>query len=307
MSDLTAPAPVPAGPMPFTRLLDEAMRLVRRHFRAIYVPMMIPFALLAAGMGAIQAMLMKNATNGAAPMEQLALTCGILVLYLPLIFLLMIGIMAIQKAAIDAAAGRPVDVKGAWGFAFRPPVLGTLLLQGLAYFGAALACFIPILYVAPLLSLVAPAMVVEGVYGGRALSRSAELTRYNPQNRFFETPLVKAFGLMVVTAVISYALVLLVVIPFKLPQIIDTVRQAASGQEPEVTKWYWTEIPSQIFQVLASVAVYIYSSFGYALLFFDARSRKEGSDLATEIDTVFGAGGPGGMSGPGTPAGEPGS
>ena len=298
MSDLTASPPIPPQPMPFTRLLDEAMRLVRRHFRAIYVPMMIPFSLLAVGMGALQAVLMKTTANETAPMEQLAVTCGFVALYLPLTFLLMIGITAIQKAAVDATAGRPIDIKEAWRFAVRLPVLGTLILQGLIFFGATLACIVPIFYVLPLLSLVTPAMAVESVYGGKALSRSADLTRYNPYNRSLETPLVKALGLMFVTAVISYALILLVVLPFKIPQIIATVRQVASGQEPQVATWYWTEIPAQILQILASVGVYIYSSFGYALLYFDTRSRKEGSDLAAEINTVFG---------PRMPAGEPGS
>ena len=64
-----------------------------------------------------------------------------------------------------------------------------------------------------------------------------------------------------------------------------------------MAKWIWLQIPSQILQMLVTVAVYSYSSFGFALLFFDARGRKEGSDLATEINSVFGPSGP--------PAGEP--
>jgi hypothetical protein len=306
MNDLTAPPPlppppVPARPMPFTRLLDEAMRLVRRNFRAMFPSVAIPLALMAAISGALQAMLMQSLTGDIASLGQPAFTCGTYLVVLLQVFVMGVGFVALQKAAVDATTGRPIDMKGSWRFAVQPPVLGTLLLLGLAIFGSALACVIPVFYVAPLLSLVTPIMAAENVFGGKALSRSADLTRYNPQNRFLETPLVKALGLMLVTAVISYAIAFVVVLPFQIPMYIDIFRQAAAGEEPGtgvMAKWFWIQIPSQILQMLATTAVYTYSSFGYALLFFDARNRKEGSDLAAEINTVFG--------GPGTPAGEPG-
>jgi hypothetical protein len=308
MTETTAPPPVPAGPMPFTRLLDEAMRLVRRHFRAMYPSVAIPLALLAAVTGVLQALLMQSMTGDIGSLGQPAFTCGTYIVVLIQVFVMAVGFVALQKAAVDVTSGRPIDMKGSWRFAIQPPVLGTLMLQGLAFIGATLACFVPLLYVAPLLSLVGPIMAAENVFGGKALSRSAELTRYNPQNRFVETPLVKALGLMVVTLVISYALAFVVVLPFQIPMWLDLFKQAASGEEPgmgAMAKWFWIQIPSQILQMLATTAVYTYSSFGYALLFFDARNRKEGSDLAAEINTVFGPSGQGGPSGPRTPAGEP--
>jgi len=210
-----------------------------------------------------------------------------------------IGMIALQKAAVDIVAGRPVDMKTSWRFAVQPAVLGTLTLLALATIGSAVLCFFPVLYVAPLLSLATPIMAAENLFGPKALSRSAELTRYNPENRFFETPLVKALGLMIVIVMMSYAVAFIVVLPFQIPMYFDIIRKAASGQEPTVgamSKWIWLQVPSQILQMLATVAVYIYSAFGYALLFFDARNRKEGSDLAAQINSVFG---------PGTTAGEP--
>lgn len=309
MTETTAPPPVPAGPMPFTRLLDEAMRRVRRHFRAMYPSVAIPLTLMAAVTGVLQALLMQNMLGDAGAPEQPAFSCGTAFVGLLQGFVAAVGMVALQKAAVDVTAGRPIDMKESWRFAIQLPALGTLLLLGLAFIGAALACIVPIFYVAPLLSLVIPIMAAENVFGVKALSRSSELTRYNPQNRFLETPLVKALGLMVVTAVISYAVALVVVLPFQIPMYIDIFRQAASGEDPStgmMAKWFWIQIPSQILQMLTTVAVYTYSSFAYALLFFDARNRKEGSDLAAEINTVFGSGGQGGPSGPRTPAGEPG-
>lgn len=296
MNDLTSLDPL--GPMPFTRLLDEAMRLMRRHFRAMFPPVAIPLTLIAAVSGVLQALLMQQVTADAGSFGQPGVTCGTYAVILVLAFITAIGFVALQKAAVDATQGQPIDMKASWRFAVQPAVLVTLILVGLAIIGSALACVLPVFFVAPLLSLVGPIMAAENITGTKALSRSSELTRYNPQNRFFETPLVKALGLMIVTAVISYAMAFVVVLPFQIPMYIDIFRQAASGQEPEVTKWFWLQVPSQILQMLATVAVYTYSSFAYSLLFFDARNRKEGSDLAAKINTVFG---------PGTPAGEPGS
>ena len=42
---MSAPA-IPAEPIPFRVLLDEAMRPTRRHFGRIYLPVAIPLALL---------------------------------------------------------------------------------------------------------------------------------------------------------------------------------------------------------------------------------------------------------------------
>ncbi len=302
MNDLTPLDPLLARPMPFTRLLDEAMRLVRRHFRAMFPSVAIPLGLLAAVTGAFQALLVPGLMDGSerVSLGQLGFGCVTYFLVFLQMFIMLIGFTALQKAAMEAMAGRPVDMKAAWRFAIQLPVLGTLFLVGLAYIGAAIACVVPLLYVAPLLSLVGPIMAAEGVFGGRALSRSSELTRYNPQNRFLETPLVKALGLLVVTAVISYAVAFVVVLPFQIPMYIDIFRKAAAGEEAAtmsvMSKWLWIQIPSQILQMLSTVAVYTYSSFAFGLLFLDARGRKEGTDLATEINTVFG---------PGSPAGEP--
>lgn len=295
MTDLTARAPVRSGPMPFMMLLDEAMRRTRRHFRAIFPAVAIPFALLAAVTGVLQALWFQSLTSEAGRLTRppvwsvetilLGLLQGVVV---------GIGMVALQKAAVDATAGRPVDMKEAWRFAVRGPVLGTLFLQFLAVLASALACFFPVLYVAPLLSLVMVVMVEEKIFGTDALSRSAELTRYNPQGGFVESPIVKALILMLVTVVISALTAMLVALPFQIPMFISLFRDTTAGKDPamameSMSKWIWLQIPAQILQMMTRAAVYLYSAFGYALLFFDTRSRKEGSDLAAEIRTVFGA------------------
>ena len=46
-------------------------------------------------------------------------------------------------------------------------------------------------------------------------------------------------------------------------------------------------MPAQFLSSLVRTAVYLYIGFGIALLFFDVRGRREGSDLRAEIDAVF--------------------
>lgn len=294
MTDPMARPGLQPGRMPFTVLLDEAMRRTRRHFGTIFPAVALPLALVAALTVVLQALWMRTMPSADDVASMLLWSFKAMLLGIGQGIVMGIGLLALQKAAVDATAGRPVDMKEAWLFAVRPPVMGTFLLYGLAVFASLMVCFFPFLYVAPMLSLVSVVMAEEKIFGAAALSRSAALTRYNPQKDFFTTPLVKALALMLVTIVISYAVAFLVVLPLQLPMLISMFKNIAAGKDPATTldmsKRLWTQVPSQILQVLTTSAVYLYSSFGYALLFFDARSRKEGSDVAAEIRTVFGSG-----------------
>jgi hypothetical protein len=287
--------PARTGLLPFTLLIDEAMKLMRRHFKVMFPAVAAPLAVAAAATAVFQALMLKNITTEISPAGMPTFSLGSIVMGLLQMFILIVGMIALQKAAVEATAGRPVDMRAAWRFALRPTVLGTLILQGLAVVASVFACCVGVLYVAPLLALTGPAMADEGVVGPTALSRSATLTRYNPRGNFLETPQVKALGLMLITALISYTMSAVVTIPFQLPMYLDMFRDIAAGNEPNLagmSQWAWLQIPAQVLNMVATIAVATYSSFAYALLFFDTRARKEGSDLAGEIHAVFGPGAP---------------
>ena len=291
MNEPLTAAPARTGPLPFSRLLDEAMRRARRHIRAMYLPVALPLALLAAVAGVVQTLGMQRLLREAAgAAEPPTFSFATILPGLALGLMVALSLIALQKAAVDALLERPIDMKEAWRFALRPRVIGTFVLQGLAILAATLACVVPALYVIPLVSLVPTIMVVEGLFGGNALSRSAALTRYNPGGSFSTSPLLKALGLMLVTAMISYSATAIVTLPFQIPMMIGMFREIATGQEPTatMTKFFWYQVPVQVLQTGVTVAVYTFASFGYALLFFDLKNRKEGSDLAAEIDAVFG-------------------
>jgi MFS family permease len=275
--------------MPITLLLDEALRQTRAHFRAIFPAVGLPVALITTVFAVFQAFSIQSLMTGGNPMTmmwspQILLSAVALGIFAALAY------VAGQVAALDALAGRPVDMKRAWAFAVRPAVWGTCLLSGLIIIISFVLCILPVFYVAPLLSFVVPAMVEEGRFGWKALARSAELARFNPSGGLQESPIVKLLLLMLVTTLLSYVAGIVVALPFQLPMFIDLFRKAMSGQE-DVTgvmaRWVWLQIPAQFLSALARMAIYIYSAFGTALLYSDVRGRKEGIDLRPEIDALF--------------------
>ena len=283
---------VQPAPMPFRFLIDEAVRYARRHFRSIYPVVAIPVALLAAVVAAFQALWFSRLTGSVESANPLDLAggCATIVVAMVLGIVMGFGYAALHVAAIDVVSGRPVDMRRAWAYPFRLAVLGTNILAGLAITAAFILCILPGFYVLPLLSFVLPVMVTESRFGGDALTRSAELTKWSPTGRIMDSALVKALLLLVLLMALSYVLGAMIAIPFQLPMYIDMFRNAAAGQEPSLERmgmWMWLQVPAQFLSALVSVALYLYMSFCTALLFADTRGRKEGTDLRTAFDQVF--------------------
>jgi hypothetical protein len=304
--------------MPFTVLLDQAMREARRYGRVILPSVALPAAFLSSLMVVFQVRYM-TALSGAQsnPMQVLAPACSFMAVVCAVVLLLVLAYTAMQVAVVDAAAGRPVDMKRAWRFAVELRVIGTLILVGLAAGALFLVCCIPVglvvvagaiaspvlavllgivggilalvafLFLTTMWSFVTPVMADEGLFFGDAMRRSFHLVRFNPQRRLFSArPMWKLLALLIVGAVISYIVQFLVSLPFSIPVWIQTFTNVAKGKEPDLGGWLWLQVPGQFLGALAATAVYLYTSFGIALLFFDTRGRKEGTDLAAAIDAL---------------------
>lgn len=285
------PVAGPPGPRPFRILLDEAIRLWRQHFRAIYWPVALPIALVATLISALQALWFGRFMEDLGTAQPTLFSPSVLLMSFAYMLLMVVAYNAMQVAVVDALAGRPVDMGRAWRFTLQLRVLGTLVILYVCIIGSFLCCILPGLYVGPLLAFVPQTMIEEGRFGAGALSRSAELTRYNPSRQLAESPMVKIFLLFLVGIMISYVIAILVALPFQIPMYVDIFRQAASGEDAMLERmpfYLWLQVPAQFLNALASTAVYLYLSCGTALLFFDTRGRKEGIDLRAAIDTVFG-------------------
>lgn len=276
------------GPMPFRLLIDEALRQARRHFRVLYLPVAIPVAVSSTLVAVAQALWFSRLTVSPAAF---GMTPGIYLLALINLGLLMVAFMVLLTGAMDALTGQPIDMRRAWSFALRGRILGTLLLCYLGAIASLFCCCLPALFVVPLLSFVPPVLVAEGRSGFDGISRSSELNLYLPHGGgFFDRPLFKVLLFLLVGLLISYAVGLLVALPFQLPMWIDMFRKAASGEDTlqGMSRWIWLQVPAQFLNALVSTAIYLYIAFGVSLLYFDTRGRKEGSDLRSEIDSVFG-------------------
>jgi hypothetical protein len=302
--------PFRPAPMPFLVLLDEAMRRVRSHLRAIFPAVAVPVAVLATLVQAVQILNLRGVLTreGGVGSVSLLWTPWVLLGSLLLLIVSALAYLAGQVAALDALNGRPIDMGRAWNFASRLPVWGTLLLSGLATLASLVLCVVPVFYVAPLLSFTLPVMVEEGVFGVAALSRSAELARFNPSRRLTESPIVKILVLMLVTSLIGWLAGLLVALPFQAPMFIDIFRHAMSGDQDvqsAMSRWIWLQVPGGFLSILVRMAVYLYTAFGLGMLFLDVRGRKEGSDLRSQIDAVFGGPPPPPLPLSSSPPGEP--
>jgi hypothetical protein len=284
----------PPGPLPFRVLLDEALRQARRHFRAIYPGVAIPVTVLATAVATAQAVWFSRLKEDLGSLKTPFLDPG----YLGLLFiyglLMMIAYNTMQVAAIAAVAGRPIDLRRAWRFTVQGRVFWTLILWYAITLASLVCCCLPTLVVGPLLVLVPAVMADEGRFGVQAVSRSSQLTWHFPRDRWWESPLVKAFLLLLVGVILAYLTALIVSLPFQVPMYIDMFRKAAAGEDiaQGMSTWVWLQVPAQFLSSLASTAVYLYVCFGVALLFYDIRGRREGSDLRAAIDSAFPAAGP---------------
>jgi len=119
------------------------------------------------------------------------------------------------------------------------------------------------------------------------------------------SPLVKILALMTVVQVISLLATAVLQLPLGLVRIVVFVRKAASGED--LPGWFssflWLQVPLSCLASLIMSAVYLYSSFATALLFFDLRARREGDDLRLAIAGMTGA--PSAASVPSNPSALP--
>src|SRR5258708_7437473 len=237
----------------------------------IYPPIAIPAAVLAGLVAAAQIVWQPSQTMAAAdPWQSLVRVYALLAALLPYMLVVAVLYAAMTVAAVDAVAGRAVDVRRALRFVVRPRVLLTQLavffLEGVAL----IFCLLPALYVWPLVRMTVPAMADEGVTGAAAIGRSAELAHHNPRRRLLTSPLLKILALMAVVPVISLLATAVLQLPLMLVQVLVFMRKAASGED--LPGWFssflWLQVPLRCLASLIISLLSLYSPFPPALPFF---------------------------------------
>jgi hypothetical protein len=287
---MTTPPPL-LQPQSFRLLVDEAVRHARHHFRRIYPPVAIPIALAGAALPLAQAVFSWNMVvpgrAGPSPAAAISAFAGTFLLMFVVWAVYSLGYGALLVAAVNALADREVSMARAWLFILRPRVLGTLLLMAIAIGFGFVFCVLPGIYWGLLFSLTVPVMVEEGRLGSGAMRRSAELARYNPHRELDADPRLKAFLIFFVGMLLGYVANFVVQLPVLAIQQFLMFRDLAGGHRMDpalmMRRLAWIQVPSTILGMLIHTAVYLYMSFGVALLFFDVKRRKEGLDLEVAI------------------------
>jgi hypothetical protein len=291
-----APAPAAAAapalePQRFTRLLDEAMRLTRANLRRLFPPFAVSLALVAAVQSAVQAWAQGRMTGGrgapdmADPAQAFGFAIGVLAVALPTILVIVLVASATVVAAVDTVAGRGASAGRSIRFVVRPRMFGTILLLWVSVTAAACCCLAPVFYVGPLLSFTIPAMADEGLAGMAALRRSATLATYNPQRQVSTSSIAKVLALVGVLWISSTLVGMVVSLPIMGIVMGSVLHQIATGGtfQGMTPRLIWMQMPFVVLASAIRAAVYLYGGFALALLFVDARRRREGQDLQAAI------------------------
>lgn len=275
-------------PIPFRLLIDEAVKLTRRHFRSVYLPVAVPMALVNGLVPVAQALWLNNALYGGAadPASMIVGFSALMGVALLASVVWGLGYGALLIAAVEAQQGQVVSMKRAWLTMVRPRVLGTYLLVVLSLVVGCVLCVLPGLFLALLFSLILPVMAAEGRYGIDAITRSAQLVRYNPQGGVGKSPLLKVFLIFFIGYVLSAAVGFVVQLPFVVAQQIMIFRAAAEGSADPASVMAtatWLQVPGNMLNALVTTAVQVYMAMALALFYLDLRRRQEGSDLQAAI------------------------
>lgn len=281
-------------PVPFRMLVDEAMKLTRRHFRAMYLPVALPVAVAQSLVPIAQAFAFGHGVFASSPDPAAAVLgmAGFMLVALLAGALWGLGYGALLVAATEAQTGAGVSMARAWATMFRPRVLGTMVLLGLSLLAGCALCILPGVFLALLFGLAVPVMVAENLSGTTALARAAALVRHNPEGRFATSPLLKVFLILVIGYVLSTAVGLFIQLPFVVVQQVVVIRAAAEGQMADpaelMSRMALFQVPASFLNMLAVTAVQIYLAFTLSLFYFDLRRRQEGTDLEDAVRAMAG-------------------
>jgi hypothetical protein len=281
-------------PIPFRILIDEAVKWTRRHFRAMYLPVAVPIAIMNGLLPVAQALWFNTAFMAEQSLDPARMLVGLgaffgVALLAGIVWGL--GYVALLQAATDVLQGHPVSMSGAWLFTVRPRAFGTSLLVALCVAVGCVFCLLPGVFLGLLFSMIVPVMAAEGMFGMDAITRSAQLVRYNPAGGIGNSPLLKVFLLFFLGYLLSAAVGMAVQLPFVIAQQILIFRAAAEGStDPAhvMNTAIWLQVPGNMLNALVTTAVQVYMSFALVLFYFDLRRRQEGGDLEAAIQQMRG-------------------
>lgn len=287
-------SPLAVETLPFRRLLDEAMVRVRGSLRTLFLPLAVVSGLLTALTAVFNVLFFEEflalGAAGAQAQPNLVRGClyygAMLGTSLLSFYVYLLGFVG----ALDATAGRPVQLGRRAVDLLRPSIFFTLFLMLLLMAFSYLACILPFALVGPLLIFTLPVIFDEGLRGPAALGRASRLARHNPARELLTHPMFKLFVLFFVGSLLSMAVNFVLQVPLQMAlqwQLFQGLESQGAGHPATgMQGLLWIQVPLSLVSGALVAGVFLYQGFGLALLFFDTRERKEGGDLEAAIERV---------------------
>jgi hypothetical protein len=262
------------GAMSVGDILDRGVKLLLARlstFYVIYLIMLTPLLILQLAMPAL-----GLAQPGAANPAQVAAFLGgtLLVLFLTFFILQPLGTAAILHVIAQEFVDRRVGVGEAFAFAFRwfGSLLFASILAGLMVMLGFLLCFVPAFIFLVWYVFVGQVVVVEGLKGDKALSRSKELTSG------FRWRVFGVFALLVLITLVFGAVTNLLERILPAYEQVPTQFGTQTLVVPVLTN-YGNYVINLVVGYLLNILVGAYAAICWTLFYFDLRIRKEGFDL----------------------------
>ena len=281
----------------FRQLLDDIVVVARRHARQVLPPVVLPIMICGVLLIVVQQRWMREFT-AAGPDDMgefIAGFVGMMALAFATLFVYAILFGALTVFGMDAVAedGRVPSLGRGLRFVLRPAVFGTMVLVGIATSLAMMMCFVPILYVGPILTFVLPVMVAEDRVGIDAIRRSVDLAHFNPTGSAADSVLLQLLCFSGVAMMINYIASFVVQMPLTAATLFLTMRESMSGEVPDparmMSSMMWLQIPSVVLSSLVTVLIWLYWVFGICLMYREVRRRREATDLVAAVGEITGA------------------
>ncbi|MFN8526730.1 MAG: hypothetical protein U0821_26800 [Chloroflexota bacterium] len=276
------PVGIRLRPMGIGEILDESLRLYRRHFVAFFVtiavsgvPLTLMTALSGLLLGTESSGTFGSRTSTAIGTRDVGVIAIIVVAGVAWALLTFLGSLAATKLAVDLALGKSSTVRSAYGMAIRKfvPALAATILMSLATTALSLTCIgIPFaIYLGAGWALYSVANLMESAGPIAALRRSATLVRG------YRWRIILCFFL--VSALVS----VLTNIPQSLTSVLVMLLTS-------VFKSYWVGVAGHITgAVVGGLTFSLFGALGSivdGILYLDLRVRKEALDLQIQLERL---------------------
>jgi hypothetical protein len=267
----------------FGRAMDLFRHEVGRFGVGIVLPLALASGLMSAAVATLQTRLAGN--------------LGLMLLFLvSMVFFLvvvLVGYGALAHMAVGLAAGRKPQASESWRQGIRFRVWGTSLLQALGILVGLIFCLLPGMYFALAWAMAIPVVFEEPAFAhSAALSRSHELSRFNPAGGIGNDPRFRIFLIFTVTVASTWLLSAVAQLPLFVAAAVEAARNIADGRRADdfSALVQWLQVPTSVATSLIQAVMTLLGNLGTAVVYFDIRGRQEAVDLESALDTMDAAG-----------------